>query len=210
LFRIGLLFTLLFCFNTSYIKAQKAQYKPTRIGFMYGYGEQSNFLLKNKDYSYSSNTVKLQLFYPLKSGKFSVDLLIEPTIGFAKHQLLNFYFIEPDEPDYLAKREEFTKSKLLTEYILSNKLVLHYKVYKSNSIYILAGVGPMFISKRTERLAKGFAFSETVGLGLSLKISKNIYFDIRGNLRHLSNAELRKPNSGINIVSFESGLNVKL
>lgn len=177
---------------------------------MYGYGEQSGFLLKNKDYSYSSNTVKLQLFYPLKSGKLSIDLLIEPTIGFAKHQLLNFYFIEPDEPDYLAKRAEFTQSKLLTEYILSNKLLLHYKVYKSNSVYVLAGIGPMLISKRTERLAKGLAFSETVGLGLSLKIGKNIYFDIRGILRHLSNAELKKPNSGINIVSFESGLNVKL
>ena len=206
LFRFILL-CVVFCFSSLILKAQnKAWYSPSKIGFMYGYGEQGGFLLNDKDYSYSSNLIKLQFYYPLKTGKFSLDLVIEPSLGFAKHQLLNFYFVEPDEPDFLAKREEFTRSKLLTEYILSTNLIIGYTFYKRHSIYALIGWGPMYISKRTERLAKGFAFVENIGLGISTQINKKLYFNITGSYRHLSNAELKQPNSGINIVSLEAGL----
>jgi hypothetical protein len=177
---------------------------------MYGYGKQGGIFLSDKDYSYDSNIVKIQLFYNIKKGNLSFDLIIEPTVGFAKHQLLNFYFIEPNQINYLEKRAEFTKSKLITEYILINQFVMHKKISGSFNIYTFIGVGSMYISKRTERLAKGFAFAENIGLGFSVKIAKNIYFDLRGRLRHLSNAELQKPNSGINIASLETGLSFNL
>ncbi len=197
-----------FCFITT--KAQeKKWYTPSKIGFLYSYGKQGGTFTNDKDYNYNTNSLKLQFYYPLKSGKFDLELVFEPTIGFASHQLLNEFFIRPTEPEFLALRKEFTKKKNLTEYILSTNLLLRRKIYKSHSIYVLIGFGPMYISKRTERLAKGFAFSENISIGISTNIYKNVFFDIRGGYRHLSNAELQQPNSGINIATIEIGFNFK-
>lgn len=197
--------------NAQLLQAQeKRWYQPTRLGFMYGYGNQGGIFLDDKDYSYSSNIFKLQLFYPLSQGKFNLDLEFQPTVGFSKHQLLNFYFIQPNEPDYLEKRAEFTKSKLLTEYIMNTNLILSSKITNMVGVYIFIGVGPMLISKRTERLAKGFAFADNIGLGFSTRTKSKFNFDFRGSLRHLSNAELKHPNSGINIAIIELGVNFKL
>ena len=210
MFRFLLIFSFIFLCTLSTKAQEKPWYKPTRIGFMYGYGEQGGFLLNDKDYSYSTNQLKLQLYYPLREGKINLDLLIEPTIGFAKHQLLNFYFIEPDESNFLVKREEFTQSKLITEYILTANLIISTRLSNVSRISVIIGFGPMFISKRTERLAKGLAFADVIGLGFTTKLSQKVNFDIKGNLRHLSNAELRQPNSGINIASLEVGFSFKL
>ncbi|MCF6212422.1 MAG: acyloxyacyl hydrolase [Flavobacteriaceae bacterium] len=210
MFRHTSLFAILCLFALNINAQKKVWYAPSKIGFVYGYGEQGSVVLKNKDYSYSVNSIKAQFFYPLRKGTLSLDLIVEPTIGFAKHQLLNFYFIEPDNPDYLAKREEFTQSKLLSEYILNIDLIVRHKIYKSHSIYALVSFGPMLINKRTERLAKGFAFAESIGMGISTKIAKKLYFDIRGRLRHISNAELQQPNSGINVVILETGFSFNL
>ena len=213
LYKFLLIYFILFLalLNASLLKAQeKSWYQPDKMGFMYGYGNQGGLFLDDKDYSYTSNIIKLQLFYPLRQGAFNLDLVFEPTLGFSKHQLLNFYFIQPSEPDYLAKRAEFTKSKRITEYILNTNLQLSHKITKAINAYIFVGLGPMIISKRTERLAKGFAFADNIGLGFTSKITTILNFDIRASLRHLSNAELKHPNSGINIATLELGMNLKL
>ena len=210
LFRLTVL-CIAFCFNSTTTKAQKKKwYTPSKIGFSYGYGNQGKPFLNDKDYSYNTNLFKIQFYYPLKSGKINFDLVFEPTLGFAEHQLLNEHFVRPIELDYIALREEFTKKKQLNEYILNTNLIVGYKLYRSNIIYALIGFGPVYISKRTERLAKGFAFQETVGLGISSKIYKKLYVDIKGYYRHLSNAELNQPNSGINVAILEIGFKVGL
>ena len=192
------------------IKAQKkAWFSSSKIGILYGYGEQGGDFLNDKDYNYTTNLIKFQFYYPLKSGSFDLELVIEPTIGFATHQLLNIQFIRPTEPNYLALREEFIQKKELTEYILSTNLILRKNIYKSFSAYILLGIGPMIISERTERLAKGFAFAEIVSLGFSTKVYQNLNFDVRGGYRHMSNADLKLPNSGINTATINLGFNFK-
>lgn len=207
-------FIILFSFTLLSIQILQAQskdwYKPERIGFMYGYGHQGGIFLDDKDYSYSSNIIKLQFYYPIREGKFNLDLEFEPTLGFSKHQLLNFYFIQPFETDYLAKREEFTKSKLITEYILNTNFILSHTLFNTVNAYIFIGFGPMYINKRTERLAKGFAFADNFGAGINYNIINSLNIDIRGSLRHLSNAELNHPNSGINIATVEIGMNFRL
>lgn len=210
LIKISIIYTA-FCLNIIAITAQKkVWYSPSKIDFSYGYGNQEEPFLHNKDYDYNTNLFKLQFYYLLKSGKFDLDLVFEPTLGFAEHQLLNEHFVKPIEPDYISRREEFTKKKQLREYILSTSLIVRYTIYKSTNIYALIGIGPMYLSKRTERLPKGFGFVEIVGLGITTKIYKNLYFDIRGLYRHLSNAELNQPNSGINIAALELGFIIDL
>jgi len=203
---------IIFCFfKFSNLTAQnKKWYRPERLGVMFATGRQGGVFLNDKDYKYRSDILSFQFFYPLKQGKFNLDLSIEPSIGFAQHQLKNFYFVQPSDPDYIAKRAEFTKNKNLKEYLLVFNFILSKRLFKNQYIYFLIGFGPMHISKRTERLAKGFAFNEDIGLGLTNQLSNKIRMNIRGYLRHLSNAELKSPNSGINIAAISIGINYKL
>jgi len=209
LFRICFLCIAIYFYSTEIKAQEKAWYTPSKLGFLYGYGEQGGTFINDKDYHYTSNLIKVQFYYPLKSGNFDLELVFEPTVGFATHQLLNEYFVKPTDPNYLALREEFTQQKNLTEYILSTNLIIRKYLYKSHSAYILLGIGPMIISERTERLAQGFAFTEVISLGITTKVSQDLYFDIRGGYRHLSNADLKLPNSGINTAEINFGFHFK-
>jgi hypothetical protein len=67
----------------------------------------------------------------------------------------------------------------------------------------------MISGEDTERLKKGFAFSDILGFGFSYK-QKNILFDLRMSLRHNSNANFYQPNDGHNSVGIESGISFQL
>ena len=72
----------------------------------------------------------------------------------------------------------------------------------------MVSTGPMISDKETERLAKGFAFSNVIALGISFKVQK-FEFDIRPNFRHVSNAGLSSPNIGFNTKNIEFGLSFR-
>lgn len=189
---------------------QKKSHKLYKVGITYAYAVQGGALLHDKDYNYKANTVALQFFYPLKRGKYNLDFLVEPTIGFAQHQLLNKYYVKNTEPDFEVKRALYTQNMHLTELLLIGNLVISKTLFKGEDFYALFGFGPMTISKTTERLAKGYAFVSTLGIGLSTKINNKLYFNVTGKLRHLSNAELKQPNGGYNTASVGFGFNFKL
>jgi hypothetical protein len=67
----------------------------------------------------------------------------------------------------------------------------------------------MFIDTETERLSKGFAFSDVLALGVTFKIDK-IVLDIRPSLRHISNAGLQGSNAGFNTSNVEFGVSFPL
>jgi len=66
------------------------------------------------------------------------------------------------------------------------------------SAYILAGTGPHYISVVTRDQANGLIFSNTIGAGLYLFLTENSAINFGYRLRHISNAGLTEPNSGIN------------
>ena len=66
------------------------------------------------------------------------------------------------------------------------------------SAYISGSVGPHYISVVTRDQAHGFIFSDTIGAGLYLFITKNSALNLGYRLRHISNAGLAKTNLGIN------------
>jgi hypothetical protein len=72
-----------------------------------------------------------------------------------------------------------------------------YPIWDSYSVYILGSVGPQVMSLKTQDQANGFIFNDTIGLGMSYRIFPDTAFDIQCRLRHLSNAEIQKPNYGI-------------
>lgn len=176
------------------------------LGFSHGFGNE----IKNRNYSYTNNYYKIQLKYVVKETKnFKYELLIQPEINFATHQLLNLYFVTPAEENYIEKRERYTKLKDIKEYALGIGLCMRKPILKRTSIYVMASVGPMITDTETERLSKGFAFSDVLALGLSLKTNK-IIFDLRPSLRHVSNAGLGNSNSGFNTKNIEFGMSLLL
>ena len=172
------------------------------VGASYGFGNE----LKNTDYTYTNRYVKGQVYYSLKKTKnFEFQVLLEPEINFATHQLLNFYFVTPDEPNFEERRARFTKLKDIREYVLHVGFLVRKPLTESFSIYALVSVGPMFTDTETERLSKGFAFSDVFGLGISYK-TKHVTFDFRPNLRHNSNAGLQNSNAGFNTLNYDFGV----
>ena len=172
------------------------------VGASYGFGSE----LKNTDYTYTNRYVKGQVYYSLKKTKnFEFQVLLEPEINFATHQLLNFYFVTPDEPNFEERRARFTKLKDIREYVLHVGFLVRKPLTERFSIYILGSVGPMFTDTETERLSKGFAFSDVLGLGISYK-TKHVTFDFRPNLRHNSNAGLQNSNAGFNTLNYDFGV----
>ena len=172
------------------------------LGFGYGIGSE----IKNSDYNYANRYVKGQFYYAFKTTKnFRFELLLQPEINFATHQLLNLYFVTPGEPDFEAKREAYTKLKNIREYVLNVGLVVRKPISDKCSIYALLSVGPMVTDTETERLSKGFAFSDVFGIGCSLK-TKNFMLDLRPNIRHTSNAGLQNANAGFNTLNIEAAV----
>lgn len=179
---------------------------PISVGFNYGFGSE----IKNKDYTYTNHYYKLQCYYTLnKTRNFEYQILLQPEVNFATHQLKNLYFVTPDEPDYLAKREKYTKLKDINGYVLGVGFLIRKPISKSLSFYVLGSVGPMITDTETERLTKGFAFSDVLSFGISFKTQKLI-FDIRPSLRHNSNAGLQSSNAGFNTKNIEFGVSFPL
>ena len=196
---------LIFIFSITTFYGQNTK-GETSIAFLYGFGNE----IKNSNYTYTNHYYKVQVSYLIKeTNHFKYELVLQPELNFATHQLLNFYFVTPEETNYIEKREKYTKLKDIKEYALGIGLCVRKPISKIASVYVLASIGPMITDTETERLSKGFAFSDVLALGFSLKVDK-VLFDIRPSLRHISNAQLQSSNAGFNTSNIEFGLSLIL
>ena len=196
---------LIFIFSITTFYGQNTK-GETSIAFLYGFGNE----IKNSNYTYTNNYYKVQVSYLIKeTNHFKYELVLQPELNFATHQLLNFYFVTPEETNYIEKREKYTKLKDIKEYALGIGFCVRKPISKIASVYVLASIGPMITDTETERLSKGFAFSDVLALGFSLKVDK-VLFDIRPSLRHISNAQLQSSNAGFNTSNIEFGISFSL
>jgi hypothetical protein len=181
-----------------------------KLGLNYGQASQDNFILGDTDYNYNNHFLKVQVNYLIStSNKWNYELIIEPSMYFVKYQLLNEQFIRPTDPNYIELRELYTQKRRFNEYALNIGLIVRYALLKNLSTYIQGSVGPMISGDDTERLKKGFAFSDILGLGFSWK-QNNVFLDLRFTLRHNSNLDLSLPNSGHNSAGIETGVSFNL
>lgn len=196
-----LYFALVFIFISSAFYGQINKHNLS-VGFYYGFGKE----FKNRDYTFNNQYYKVELSYLIKETKtFKYELVIQPELNLAKHQLINPYFITPADPDYIEKRERFSKINNINQYVLNLGLILRKPISRSLSLFVLGSFGPMISASETERLSKGFAISNVLALGVSCKL-KRFEFDIRPNIRHVSNAGLSSPNIGFNTKNMEFGI----
>lgn len=199
----------IYCFMLSF-QFTKAQERNISLGLNYGGATQNSFPLNDPVYSYNNQYLKIQINYPLTNKEnFNFELLVEPSVYFTNHQLLNEHFVTTTTENFLELRERFTKPKSFEEYALNIGVLFRYNIIKNFSSYVLGSVGPMISNGDTERLKEGFAFSDIFGLGFSWK-QKKMTFDLRFTLRHNSNLNFASPNKGHNSAGIESGISFQL
>lgn len=192
---------LLICIIPFLAQGQSKEKSFYRAGFHYGTGTIDNFLFNDEDYAYEVNFYKLQLYYKLKEGFFDLDILLQPEYNRAQHELLNFYFVNTPE-----ERERFMQPKYINEYIFNIGMLLRKRIWSFLDIYMMGSIGPGYFDQETERLAKGFAFSDNIALGITLQCLRSLFLDVRPSFRHVSNANLKYPNSGYNSLNIEFGV----
>ena len=176
------------------------------VGLNYGLGRE----FKNSNYTFTNRYYKGVVYYSFKKTKrFHYEIVLQPEVNFATHQLLNLYFVKPDEENFEAKRAAYTQLKDITEYVLGVGFLVRKPLSKQISVYLLGSIGPMITDTETERLSKGFAFSDVLSLGVTLHYH-SLSLDIRPSIRHTSNAGLQGLNAGFNTFNFESGLVYRL
>jgi hypothetical protein len=204
---------LLFVLSSKQLFSQEtgSDKKILKLGFNYGQGKQETFPFNSPDYTYDAVFYKFQFNYGLfTKGKWIFELNAEPALYVVEHQLLNKYYVRPDwGDDYLEKREEFTQKKTINEYVINFGFLSRYIIFSRFSVYALGSIGPMFSDTDTERMSAGFAFSDIFALGSSYQI-KRFLIDFRYSLRHVSNANIRKPNNGYNSANLEFGLTYQI
>ena len=83
------------------------------------------------------------------------------------------------------------------------------RLTRALSLFALVSVGPMWSEAATERLARGFAFSDILGVGVGYRMGRAL-LEVRPGLRHESNAHLQLPNSGHNTTTLDLAVSFEL
>lgn len=176
-----------------------------RVGILYNVADDQTFLFDDLDYYYKTKTVKLQFFIPVIEKKnWGFTFIGQPQIQLAEHQLQNIQFVTPDDDNYLENRIRFSEKRNMTLIAFEIGSMVYLKLLKDLSLEANIGLGVANIDTESERLAKGFTFIENGSLGLSYKINKSAIY-LGGNIGHVSNFEIKQPNSGYNIMGIEIG-----
>jgi hypothetical protein len=135
-------------------------------------------------------------------GHFGMDL--KKIKNRMKEDAIFTMYFEPQINPVLIKTKESTKSQL--EFGVNIGFKHMYPLCKNIYSYILIGSGPHYFTTNTTRQARGFIFSDNFGAGFyffkGTKISMNLGF----RLRHMSNANTRTPNHGINTYNYHLGV----
>jgi hypothetical protein len=184
-----------------------------RVGVEWSAGKQRfQPFWDDPNYNHDVKGYKLLLNRQLSSrslppgGTAEWELQIEPSYYVARHRLLNQYFIGPNwGSDYLEERARLTKGLTVREYVVNVGIVGRRDPTKWLSFFFLASIGPAWVDPGTERLARGFTFSDILGAGVGLRIGRCL-FEVHPGLRHVSNLYTQKPNHGYNSATLDLAL----
>jgi hypothetical protein len=182
-----------------------------RVGLGASYGTQRTRPFGNRNYLHDLTGYKLQANRGLWAvGALGLELQLEPTVYRVRHRLLNQYFWGPSHgPDHLAESARFQRGESYEEVALNVGLVARAQVLGPLSLFVLGGVGPMWSFDGTERLARGFAFTDVIAAGAGLRMGDAL-LEVRPGLRHESNLQTQLPNSGHNETVLDVALSFEL
>ncbi len=93
------------------------------------------------------------------------------------------------------------------EFGLNGGLRNYIRVNPNFYFYQMLGSGPHYISAVLTKQANGFIFSDNLAVGIYKRINKNsLFLNLQLGIRHISNADLKMPNRGVNSFNILVGL----
>lgn len=122
-------------------------------------------------------------------GHFGIDLK-KYIPGLKNHRGTLSAFIEPQFNTVVNPKTDF-------ECGIGIGIKYMYSLTEKVSFYILGSVGPHYVSVITTEQANGFIFSDVVGGGVYIHLGGKSALIMGYRFRHISNANLTKPNGGI-------------
>lgn len=196
--------------TTSLLQSQVNTSSQTRrlaVGITAGIGTQNAWPFNQWTYQYDVRYIKGQLNYRLADGSFQVEFLVQPGISVSTHRLIDTLAIEEHlfGPEFLTIMHEYGQEKRMREFMLNVGVVVRKRITEHFSVHLLGSVGPACIDTATDRLPKGFTFTDVLAVGVSYHTS-GVKVELRVGVRHLSNAGLRSPNGGYNATFIETGV----
>lgn len=119
-----------------------------------------------------------------------------------------FLFMEPTYNHVVLKTPNGDKEEADAGLTLGFKY--NYSLLPSLKLSLQLASGPHWYTATTYRQAPGFIFSNFVGLGLYQDVAKKLALNFVFRVRHMSNADTRQPNHGINTYNYMFGFVYKL
>ena len=178
----------IFCFEG---KAQQQDHDtdyPKQFKTMGGLVGMGNSFSKNTDY---------QVFY----------IMVDYSKSFTNPRKKDFVAWYAEPQFNLVKAASTEPGTLDYEYGLNLGIRNYIKINDGFYLYQMLGLGPHYISADVVRQASGFIFSDNLALGTFLRLNKkNLFLNFQYVQRHISNANLKAPNGGINFYNFVIGL----
>lgn len=178
-------------------------------GVHFGYGTQQTAPFHLLDYDFEQVYVLAQLeLKSIRYKKFDIYFLAEGGYYLAQHQLINKWFTTTesfkDFPDDF--QQQMLAEKSIHQVVFHAAMEVTHFLNPKTQLFGYAAIGPMWTSQQTERLAKGLAFSDNIGLGVKFKLSNRMWLSNLVVIRHESNANLKFPNSGHNTLGVRMGM----
>ena len=192
-----ILFVLLI--SKSVLAQEKIELKDSKhkIGFNIGIGKNNGLAFTNIDIDRDYEIYLFQFEYHrnlIARKLWAIEALAQPQINFATFENSN-------------SNNDTTNA---IEFGVNVGLLFRLNLFKDYfSIYSLIGSGPHFINKTPDRQSSGFIFSDNFFMGANVRVSNDIFLDIRSGKRHASNLNIGSRNGGINTFFIHLGI-VKL
>ncbi len=193
---------IVFLFQNSPIEAQtqpKFTFKMTfkEIGLWGGFG-----------YGIDRNSVPEGNYSPLNfSGQFAYKgLFLRDDTAKGREDFLLFF--EPMYNHVVLKAA--TGNKQEWDAGITSGIKYNYRLFPSLILSFQVGSGPHWYSTTTRRQAPGFLFSNQISVGLYQKLNDKFSLSFVFRIRHMSNADTRQPNHGINTNNYIWGLTYRL
>jgi hypothetical protein len=113
------------------------------------------------------------------------------------------------EPQFNLVKDSYTpKGNINHDYEFGLNLGIrnYVKIKEGFYFYQMLGSGPHYISAKVGRQASGFIFSDNLALGTLVRLTpQHLLLNFQYVQRHISNANLKSPNGGVNSYNFVIG-----
>jgi len=154
-------------------------------GYFHGY-------MDNTEKDYNAVPLLVGINYDLKPWIAKIGLNTQGSFNFVLEPFINTV-IEPD-----------SNVEVGSNFLLKYGFPLTAKLQP----YVKGGLGILYMSQHTKEQSTQYNFLPQGGAGLQYRITNNIALNMEYRYRHLSNAAIKHPNSGIDVSMYLCGVTI--